>query len=109
MEEARYNGNPKNISLHRVTLQDALEQGFLKKLKESLPEEHEVSSMDEGEYFDYIKIHARTRRAFYRNTCANPPTTMPDLSRTTPSKNAYIKTVKTGKNNKLRKSVILGC
>ena len=54
MEEARYNGNPKNISLHRVTLQDALEQGFLKKLKESLPEEHEVSSMDEGEYFDYI-------------------------------------------------------
>ena len=32
VEEARYGGNPKKISLHRVTLQDALEQGFLKKL-----------------------------------------------------------------------------
>ncbi|MFU4637284.1 terminase large subunit domain-containing protein, partial [Pseudomonas aeruginosa] len=30
-------GNPKNISLHTVTLQDALDQGFLFKLQQMLP------------------------------------------------------------------------
>ncbi|MFR6033104.1 MAG: terminase large subunit domain-containing protein [Bacilli bacterium] len=72
VEEARYNGNPKNISLHRVTLQDALEQGFLKKLKESLPEEHEVSSMDEGEYFDYIKNSCADTESFLQEYMCEP-------------------------------------
>ena len=72
VEEARYNGNPKNISLHRVTLQDALEQGFLKKLKESLPEEHEVSSMDEGEYFDYIKNSCADTESFLQEYMCDP-------------------------------------
>ena len=33
IEEARTHKNEKKISIHRVTLTDALEQGFLKKLK----------------------------------------------------------------------------
>ena len=37
VQEARHGGNPKRISLHRVTLQDALDQGFLYKLQHALP------------------------------------------------------------------------
>ena len=72
VEEARYGGNPKNISLHRVTLQDALEQGFLKKLKENLPAEHEVASMDEGEYFDYVKNSCADTESFLQEYMCEP-------------------------------------
>jgi len=37
VNEVRYGGNPKKISLHRVTLLDALDQGFLYKLQLALP------------------------------------------------------------------------
>ena len=72
VEEARYGGNPKNISVHRVTLQDALEQGFLKKLKENLPAEHEVASMDEGEYFDYVKNSCADTESFLQEYMCEP-------------------------------------
>ncbi len=72
VEEARYGGNPKNISLHRVTLQDALEQGFLKKLKENLPAEYEVASMDEGEYFDYVKNSCADTESFLQEYMCEP-------------------------------------
>ena len=39
--EARHKGNPKKFSLHRVTLQDALDQGFLFKLQQKLPADDE--------------------------------------------------------------------
>lgn len=64
VEEARHGGNPKKISLHRITLQDALEQGLLKKIKASIPPEHEVAQMDEGEYFDYVKNSCADRESF---------------------------------------------
>ena len=54
IEEAR-NGNPKNISLHRVTLADALEQGFLQKLKAKLPPDDPRQEMDESTYYNFIK------------------------------------------------------
>lgn len=53
--EARHKGNPKKFSLHRVTLQDALDQGFLYKLQSKLPENDPILEMDEPEYFDFIK------------------------------------------------------
>ena len=37
IREINEKGNPKKISLHRVTLQDALDQGFLYKLQQALP------------------------------------------------------------------------
>jgi len=37
IREAKEKGNPKRLSLHRVTLQDALDQGFLYKLQQALP------------------------------------------------------------------------
>lgn len=72
VEEARFGGNPKKISLHRVTLSDALDQGFLKKLKASLPEDHEVLSMDDAEYFDFIKNSCADRESFLQEYMCQP-------------------------------------
>lgn len=53
--EIKHKGNPKSFSLHRVTLQDALDQGFLFKLQQKLPPNDERQSMDEAAYFDFIR------------------------------------------------------
>ncbi len=55
IEEIRHKGNPKGFSIHRVTLQDALDQGFLYKLQQKLPPEDPRQQMDEAEYFDFIR------------------------------------------------------
>ena len=64
IREVRFGGNPKKISLHRVTLQDALEQGFLFKLQQALPADDERQGMDEKEYFDFIKSGAADEESF---------------------------------------------
>ena len=55
VQEIRHKGNPKNFSLHRVTLRDALDQGFLFKLQENLAADSPILTMDEAEYFDFIR------------------------------------------------------
>jgi len=62
--EARHKGNPKRFSLHRVTLQDALDQGFLYKLQTKLPADDERVQMDEAEYFDFIKAGCADEESF---------------------------------------------
>ena len=64
VREARHGGNPKKLSLHRVTLQDALEQGFLFKLQQALPADAEQQAMDEAEYFDFVKSGAADEESF---------------------------------------------
>lgn len=64
VREARESGNPKKISLHRVTLQDALDDGFLYKLQQSLPAEDERQEMTEAEYFDWVKSGAADEESF---------------------------------------------
>ncbi len=64
IREAREKGNPKKLSLHRVTLQDALDQGFLYKLQQALPEDAEQQDMDEAEYFDFVKKGAADEESF---------------------------------------------
>ena len=64
VREARHGGNPKRISLHRVTLQDALDQGFLFKLQQALPPDAEQQEMDEAQYFDFIKNGAADEESF---------------------------------------------
>lgn len=64
VREARHGGNPKKISLHRVTLQDALEQSFLFKLQQALPADAEQQAMDEAEYFDFVKAGAADAESF---------------------------------------------
>lgn len=64
VREVREKGNPKKISLHRVTLQDALEQGLLFKLQQALPADAEQQGMDEAQYFDFIKSGAADAESF---------------------------------------------
>lgn len=64
IREIREKGNPKKISLHRVTLQDALDQGFLFKLQQALPADAEQQDMDEAEYFDFVKKGAADDESF---------------------------------------------
>lgn len=55
IKEVLHSGNPKKISHHKVTLQDALDQGFLKKLKTILPKEDPRQEMDEAAYYEFIR------------------------------------------------------
>ena len=64
VREARHGGNPKKISLHRVTLQDALDQGFLYKLQQALPVDAQQQDMDEAQYFDFVKAGAADAESF---------------------------------------------
>src|SRR5690625_4362451 len=72
VREVRENGNPKNISLHRVTLQDALDQGFLYKLQQMLPAGHEVLDMDEAAYFDFVRSGCADEESFQQEYMCNP-------------------------------------
>ena len=72
VQEAREGGNPKHISLHRVTLQDALDQGFLQKLKAKQPDNTELQEMDEGAYFDYIRSGCVDEESFLQEYMCVP-------------------------------------
>lgn len=72
VREAREGGNPKGLSLHRVTLQDALEQGFLYKLQQMLPAGHEVLAMDEAAYFDFVRAGCADQESFDQEYMCRP-------------------------------------
>lgn len=70
--EAREGGNPKGISLHRVTLQDALEQGFLEKLQAKLPEDDPRQAMDAAAYYDFIRAGCVDEESFLQEYMCVP-------------------------------------
>jgi phage FluMu gp28-like protein len=70
--EAQHIGNPKKFSLHRVTLQNALDEGFLYKLQCKLPADDERMEMDEAEYFDYIRAGAPDEETFQEEFMCTP-------------------------------------
>jgi phage FluMu gp28-like protein len=72
IREIREHNNPKKISLHRVTLQDALDQGFLWKLQGSLPEDHEIQDMDEEQYFNFIRSGCADEESFQQEYMCVP-------------------------------------
>jgi phage FluMu gp28-like protein len=72
VNEARHKGNPKGFSLHRVTLTDALEQGFLAKLQATLPADDERQAMDEGEYFNFIRAGCADEESFQQEYMCQP-------------------------------------
>ena len=72
VREIKENGNPKKISLHTVTLQTALDQGFLYKLQQTLPIDDEIQAMDEAAYFDFIKAGCADEESFQQEYCCNP-------------------------------------
>jgi phage FluMu gp28-like protein len=55
VNEIKHKGNPKGFSLHTITLQQALEDGFLYKLQKKLPLDDDRQGMDEATYFDFIR------------------------------------------------------
>lgn len=72
IREARQGGNPKRISLHRVTLQDALDEGFLYKLQRTLPADDERQAMDEAAYFDFVRKGAADEESFQQEYMCSP-------------------------------------
>ncbi len=72
IREITEQGNPKGFSHHRVTLQDALDQGFLQKLKEKLPPEDPRSQMDEAAYYDFIRTSCADEESFNQEYCCRP-------------------------------------
>lgn len=72
IREVEEKGNPKKISLHRVTLQDALDQGFLYKLQQALPADAQQQDMDEAEYFDFVKSGAADDESFLQEYMCVP-------------------------------------
>lgn len=72
IREVREHGNPKKISMHRVTLQDALDQGFLYKLQRTLPADDEIQSMDEAQYFDFVRSGCADEESFQQEYMCHP-------------------------------------
>ncbi|HQU08360.1 MAG: hypothetical protein B7X06_00060 [Verrucomicrobia bacterium 21-51-4] len=72
VQEARHGGNPKNISLHRVTLEDALNCGFLECLQAKLPEGDARHSMDRADYFNFIRSSCADEESFQQEYMCNP-------------------------------------
>jgi phage FluMu gp28-like protein len=72
VQECRHKGNPKGISLHRVTLQDALDQGFLWKLQTKLRESDARMQMDEAEYFNYQRSRCADEEQFLQEYMCVP-------------------------------------
>jgi phage FluMu gp28-like protein len=72
IREITEKGNPKGISHHRVTLQDALEQGFLFKLQQSLPADDERQGMTEADYFDFVKSGCADEESFLQEYMCIP-------------------------------------
>ena len=72
IREIQESGNPKKISHHRVTLENALEQGFLYKLQQMLPSEHECQEMDEAAYFDFVKSGCADEESFQQEYMCCP-------------------------------------
>ncbi len=75
IREVKEQGNPKKISLHTVTLQDALDQGFLYKLQETLAKanpEDPILAMDEADYFNMVRRECPDEETFLQEFMCVP-------------------------------------
>lgn len=72
IREVREGGNRKKISLHTVTLQTALDEGFLWKLQQSLPGDDERQEMDEAAYFDWVRSGTADEESFQQEYMCRP-------------------------------------
>lgn len=72
IKEIREKGNPKKFSLHRVTLEDALNEGFLYKLQTKLPLDDERQEMDETDYFNFIRSGCADEESFLQEYMCVP-------------------------------------
>lgn len=70
--EIKHKGNPKGFSLHTITLQNALDDGFLHRLQSKLPADDARQEMDEAEYFDFIRAGCPDEETFQQEYCCVP-------------------------------------
>lgn len=72
VQEAKHKGNPKGLSLHTVTLQTALDEGFLYKLQQKLPAGDRRLEMDEADYFNFIRAGCADEESFQQEFMCQP-------------------------------------
>jgi phage FluMu gp28-like protein len=72
IREIKESGNPKKISLHTVTLERALAEGFLYKLQQSLPHDDPVQAMNEADYFDFVRSGCADEESFLQEYMCIP-------------------------------------
>lgn len=75
VREIKEKGNPKNISLHTVTLEQALAEGFLYKLQQRLCEDapdDERIGMDEADYYNLTRSQCPDEESFLQEFCCVP-------------------------------------
>ena len=72
VQEIRHKGNPKGFSLHTITLQNALDDGFLAKLQAKLPEGDPRQDMDEAAYFTFIRSGCADEESFLQEYMCQP-------------------------------------
>jgi phage FluMu gp28-like protein len=72
IDEILHKGNPKGFSFHKVTLQDALEQGLLYRLQMKLPANDIRQQMDEAAYFDYLRHKSPDEESFLQEYMCVP-------------------------------------
>ncbi len=72
VREIEEGGNPKGISLHRTTLEDALNQGFLFKLQQKFPDNDPRLAMDETEYFNWVRASCADEESFLQEYMCVP-------------------------------------
>ena len=72
VREAREGGNPKGFSLHRVTLEDAVADGLLEKLKARLPKNDPRQGMDGDAYLDFIRSGCPGEESWREEYCCVP-------------------------------------
>lgn len=72
VREAREGGNPKGFSLHRVTLQNAVEEGLLDRLKAKLPKDDPRAAMTGDEYLQFVKDSCPDEESWLEEYCCVP-------------------------------------
>ena len=72
IREIKERGNPKGFSYHRVTLEDALNEGFLYKLQGKLPADDPRQEMDETDYFNFVRSGAADEESFLQEYMCVP-------------------------------------
>ncbi|HTI72905.1 MAG TPA: terminase family protein [Candidatus Limnocylindria bacterium] len=72
IQEIKHKGNPKQFSLHTVTLQTALDHGFLYKLQSKLSPEDPRQEMDETDYFNFVRSGCADEETFLQEYMCIP-------------------------------------
>ena len=72
LREIAERGNPKGFSMHKITLEDALGEGFLYKLQCKLPFGDPRMQMDETDYFNFIRSGSADEESFLQEFMCQP-------------------------------------